>query len=231
MAGLWPGRRERRPPDHAPDSRLRWNRSGVGPSGRSQPYLGPARCRDRAVSDGYFLGLDGSEQSLVNLVGRRSTRNEPAGDALMIYDADAATVTPREPELVAGPPGVVIVAWTAGPAAHSRIFSRRIQLPATPLGDTILVDDPPDPVSGVLIPRSVTFSGGRHRSGAFSGGTTAKAGIWSLHFESTSSGDQWKEISSPSTWSKEPRARSCRPPRSIQTAMASSHGRISRPAA
>jgi hypothetical protein len=112
-----------------------------------------------SVADGAFLCWTATQQNLVSLVAREVDANlDAAGAPFDVYSPDAATVTPAAPRLLAGGAGAVLVFWTAGPASHTRIFSRAVLLPATPTGEVHLLEDPPDPVDGVLVPRALSVS-------------------------------------------------------------------------
>lgn len=113
-----------------------------------------------AVPGGFLLGWTATQSNLVVLMGRQLAEDlEPAGSTFMIYSPEPATVTPDGPELIPGAAGSAIAFWPAGPASHRRIFSRSILLPETPTGNVELVDDPADPIDGVLVPRSLAAFG------------------------------------------------------------------------
>jgi hypothetical protein len=127
----------------------------------AQPSLAQRDIALLSTPDGYFLSWTSTEQNLVRLLGRSIDLNlDPVGTVFDIYQPDAETVTPRAPELIRGSPNSVVVVWPAGAAAHTRLFSREVQLPDTPSGDVRMLEDPADPVEGVLIPRSLAVCGG-----------------------------------------------------------------------
>jgi hypothetical protein len=114
-----------------------------------------------AVTGGYFLTWTATQANLVTLVARQLGEDlDPAGASVSVYPPEPGTVTPGAPELLPGAAGSVLVIWPAGPASRRRLHSRSIELPDTPTGDVILLDDPPDPVDGVLIPQSLAVCGG-----------------------------------------------------------------------
>lgn len=114
-----------------------------------------------SVADGFFLCWTATQQNLVRLVARQVDRNlDAAGATFNVYSPDETTVTPGAPGLLAGDEGAALVFCTAGPASHTRIFSRRVELPETPTGELHLLDDPPDPVDGVLVPRALSVTVG-----------------------------------------------------------------------
>ncbi len=115
---------------------------------------------------GVFVSWIATFEGRVNIHGRAFDSDlEPATPDLRITDENQ-TVTPRRPEILESDDGDLLIVWTAGPSAKTRFYSRRVALPATPVGAVNLIEDPPDPINGVLVPRSLSVFGdaasGRH---------------------------------------------------------------------
>jgi hypothetical protein len=127
----------------------------------AQPSLAQRDIAILPVPGGFFLSWTSTEGNMVRLNARSLEADlDPAGAAFEVYTPDAETVTPRGPEVIPGSEGSALVFWPAGPAAHTRIFSREVQLPDTPTGAVRILEDPSDPEGGLLIPHSLAACGG-----------------------------------------------------------------------
>lgn len=119
-----------------------------------------------AHAGGLFVTWIATYSGRVNIHGRAFDAELTPVESGFLITPEGETVTPRRPELLSSDAGSVLAIWTAGPAAKTRFYSRTIQLPATPAGEVNLIEDPPDPISGVLVPRSLSAFGdgaaGRH---------------------------------------------------------------------
>jgi|GEM_PF-3991145 len=109
---------------------------------------------------GFFVAWVAAFDSRVQFLGRQVDASlSPVAPVFQIV-AEGSTVTPSSPTLTMTGPGSALVVWTDGNANHSRFYARNINLPSTPTGSFVIVDDPSDPPGGLLIPRNLALHGG-----------------------------------------------------------------------
>lgn len=112
------------------------------------------------LPDGIFVVWTATQGDRVQILARElDAALSPVGPGFEVV-AEGATVTPSAPEVVPTGADSVLVVWTAGPASHSRFYARGVELPSTPIGDFVIVDDPQDPPGGLFIPRNLCVGGG-----------------------------------------------------------------------
>jgi hypothetical protein len=108
----------------------------------------------------YLVTWVGQFESRTRLIARTlGTDLNPVAPAFDVVD-EGATVTPRSPECLATGSERAIVVWVAGNASRTRFYARNVDLPSSPSGPFVTIDDPEDPIGGVLIPRNLALRGG-----------------------------------------------------------------------
>jgi hypothetical protein len=113
-----------------------------------------------AVPEGFFVVWTAASGNRIQLLGRVFDANlSGIAPSFQIVD-EGTTVTPNTPEAIQTGEGSALVVWTAGPASRTRFYARGIDLPSTPVGNFVVVDDPDDPPGGLFIPRNLSVRGG-----------------------------------------------------------------------